>query len=140
VSNLLEQLHITSWINFLQAIIKLPEIPLESIFKARALQLLSSMLDPLAKLSEIIKSKDDLNVSDELIDAVNLALNAIMELIPLGFRYDKLSDSFASKFVESMEQYPSIFLSETLNCVRSYNSLLVQDVSSTTTQLCISIN
>jgi hypothetical protein len=116
-------------INFLKSIVKHSDIPTDSTFKGRSILVLSFFLNPLANLAKTIKEREiDLEISEELIEAIDLGLREITTLLPSGFMFETISVEIAKEFVEAIEMNYSILVSRELNCLDIYMELFRYDV------------
>lgn len=121
---------ITKWIQFLKIIATHPDIPENSTFTGQSLVLMSLLLSPLASLYISLYGNQSRNDSEELLTSFNGSIKIIMEQIPNAFVYKTLSVHVATEFIDAMENYPKIFVSDTRNYLPLYKKMMLQEVIS----------
>lgn len=129
VSGSLAESTIVCCVNFLKGIVEHPDIPKDSSFSGHSLLILTFFLNPLANLSKITKDRGvDLQIPEELSEAISFSLLQITRLLPSGFEIETVSVEITKEFVEAMEAHWSILISGDLNCLNIYLALLRRDV------------
>jgi hypothetical protein len=132
VKNLSDVPLISSWIVFLKSIVTHANIPNATVFKGHALYLTVLLLNPLAKLYKTIQSESDeldLNLTDSLLTGIEISLDTVMELMPVGFTYKKLCMPIAAERINAVEVYSDILVTDRHNYLQLFNQLLAQEVS-----------
>lgn len=111
----------TAWIEFLILLATHEEIPENCAFKVKALQLLSLLINPLAKNAA---APDESNT--DLVESLQKAI----KVVSTGFSFVALSSEIAEEFVEAMETVPEIFI--TAENLELYKKLMLKEVRNIT--------
>lgn len=114
VSNKLQE---ADWIDFVTLLATHEDIPENCAFKANALQLLSLLLNPLAKC---VNQPGNEELAESLQDAI--------KLVSTGFAFIKQSSDIADEFVEAMEAHPELFILGDAENLELYKKLMLKEV------------
>lgn len=105
------------WIDFVTLLATHEDIPDNCAFKVNALQLLSLLINPLAKY---VNQPGNEDLEESLQDAI--------KLVSTGFTFIKQSSDIADEFVEAMETHPELFIIGSAENLDLYKKLMLTEV------------